>query len=205
MINDGLWYLMIDVMIELILEPIFWALSDTCIPRVWVCNLGLLMSIWCMIIVSLWTLIACLLVEMLVDICWLLEWLFDHTLRHMLRHLWVVGFMIFRLFSPIFRRLLNIPLVWYNACLFGWPLCDLFVSLGNALVQPFRIYYSLLFLVKISWGGAPLLFVIDHSMLLYLWLQLSFAHDVCLPTLWSFLKHTLCNDLLMFGWITLLT
>lgn len=158
------------------------------------------MSNWCMSIMFLWALIACLFVEILVEKCWLLELLLDHTLRHKLGHLWVADFMMLCWFFNYFWSLLNISLVWYNACLFGWHVFALLVCLENA--QPFKFCCSLLFLIKISWGRSPLLIFIGHSMPFlcdYNWVLLIMFG--CL-SLWSFLKHTLSHDFLMFGWLT---
>lgn len=180
-----------------VLEPVFWAFLDTYMLRVWVFIWGILMSNWCMSIVFLWALITCLFVDILVDNCWLLELLLDHTLRHMLGHLWVSEFIMLCWFLNYFWSVLNIYLMWYNACLIDW---FLLACLENALVQPFRVYFYLLFLIEISWGRSTLLIFTGHTMPQCLWFQLSFAHDVCLPILWPFLEYISWYYFLMLEW-----
>lgn len=89
---------------------------------------------------------------------------FCHTFRHMLRHSWVADFLLSWSFYTCLWSLPNFSFERYNACLFGLPSFALLACLGNALVQPFRIYYLLLFLIKIPWGRASLLIFIIHSI-----------------------------------------
>lgn len=133
--------------VEFVLEPIFWEFLDTYMLRVWVCIWGILISNWCMYIVFLWALIACLFVEILVDNYWLLKLLLNHTLRHMLWHLYVAELLMFLLFFTYFWILLNISFEWCHACLIDRLLLAFLACLENALVKPFRVYFSLLFLI----------------------------------------------------------
>lgn len=75
----------------------------------------------------------------------------------------------------------------------------LVACLEGALVQPFRVCFSLLLLIKMPWGKAFVLYFIGHPMLFWLCLQLSVTSNVCLPILWSFLEHILCYGFLMLG------
>lgn len=96
-----------------------------------------------------------------------------------------------------FWDLLDVSLVWYNACLIDWFLLTLIIWLEDALAQPFRFFCSNLFLIKMPWYRSPLLNFMVHFMPFCLCLQLSATSNVCLSTLWYFLKHSLCYGFLV--------